>query len=105
MNFSLYATGWSINTFLTKFQQSLSSWGAAIVCIIGTVMVIGSAWHIGKGLMSQGKGQTNWALTILLLIVGGAFMASGGWTLLTNISNGSFDTINALGSFALPFVN
>lgn len=104
MNFSLYAA-WSINSFLTNFQNSLSSWGAAVVMIIGTVMVIGSAWHIGKGLLSQGKGQTNWALTILLLIVGGAFMATGGWTMLTNISNGSFDTINTLGSFALPFVN
>lgn len=104
MNFSLYAS-WSINSFLANFQNSLNSWGEAVVMIIGTVMVIGSAYHIGKGLLSQGKGQTNWALTILLLIVGGAFMVSGGWTMLKNISNGSLETINTLGGFVLPFIN
>lgn len=105
MNFSLFAANWSLNNFLLRLQTSLASWGAMIVMIIGTVMVIASAYHIAKGLMSQGKGQTNWAMTFLLLLVGGAFMASGGWTLLNTMSSGFQDTINTLGGFALPFIN
>lgn len=105
MNFSLFAANWSLNNFLSRLQTSLASWGAMIVMIIGTVMVIAAAYHIAKGLMSHGKGQTNWAMTFLLFLVGGAFMASGGWTLLNTMSSGFQDTINTLGGFALPFIN
>lgn len=105
MNYSLFAANWSLNSFLSNLQNSLASWGAMLVTIIGTVMVIAAAYHIAKGLMSQGKGQTNWAMTFLLLLVGGALMASGGWTLLNTMSIGFQDTINTLGVFALPFIN
>lgn len=105
MNYSVFAANWSLNSFLSNLQHSLASWGAMLVMIIGTVMVISAAYHIAKGLMSQGKGQTNWAMTFLLLLVGGAFMASGGWTLLNTMSSGFQDTINTLGGFALPFIN
>lgn len=110
MDFLLFAansgSGWSLNTFLKKLQESIASWGSLLVMIIGTVMVIGAAYHIAKGLMSQGKGQTNWAMTFLLLLVGGAFMASGGWTLLNTMSGGFQETINTLGApgFALPLI-
>lgn len=107
MDFSLFAaSGWSLNVFLTKLQSSIASWGSLLVMIIGTVMVIGAAYHIAKGLMSQGKGQTNWAMTFLLLLVGGAFMASGGWTLLNTMSSGFQETINTLGGsgFVLPWI-
>lgn len=105
MNYSVFAANWSLNSFLSNLQQSLASWGTMLVMIIGTVMVIAAAYHIAKGLMSQGKGQTNWAMTFLLLLVGGAFMVSGGWTLLNTMSSGFQDTINTLGGFALPFIN
>lgn len=90
---------WDLTSFLTNLGNAMQGWGKIIVFIIGTVMVIASAWFIGKGLMSQGRGQTNWALTILLLIIGGAFMATsfGGWELLKNISEGSKTTIDNLG--------
>lgn len=97
-------TSWSINTFLNNLGQSMQQWGKFIVFAIGGAMVIGAAFFIAKGLMSQGRGQTNWALTILLLIIGGAFMASsfGGWSLLQSISEGSKDTIEDLGGVILP---
>ena len=96
--YSIYLD-WSLNSFLDNFGKSAQTWGEYIVFAIGTFMVIAAAFFIGKGLMSQGRGQTNWALTILLLIIGGALMATGGggWKLLKDISGGSLKTINDLG--------
>ena len=97
---------WSINTFLQNLGSSMQQWGKFIVFVIGGAMVIGAAYFIAKGLMSQGRSQTNWALTILLLIIGGAFMAGsfGGWSLLQSISEGSKDTIEDLGGVILPML-
>ena len=90
---------WDLNSFLQNFGKSAQTWGEYIVFAIGTFMVIAAAFFIAKGLMSQGRGQTNWALTILLLIIGGALMATGGggWKTLTNIAAGSKQTIDQLG--------
>ena len=90
---------WDLNSFLENLGDAMQSWGSLIVFVIGTAMVIGAAFFIAKGLMSQGRGQTNWALTFLLLIVGGAFMASGyaGWDLLVDIADGAHTTIDDLG--------
>lgn len=91
---------WSLNSFLDNLGEAMQHWGALIVFVIGTAMVIGAAFFIAKGLMSQGRGQTNWALTFLLLLIGGAFMATGlgGWDLLVDISDGSKKTIDELGA-------
>lgn len=99
-------TSWSINKFLNNLGLSMQTWGQYIVFAIGGAMVIGAAYFIAKGLMSQGRGQTNWAMTILLLIVGGAFMASatGGWSLLQSIASGSKETIEDLGGVILPML-
>ena len=97
--YSIYLD-WSLNSFLQNFGNAAQDWGKYIVFAIGTFMVIAAAFFIGKGLMSQGRGQTNWALTILLLIIGGALMAGSagpGWDLLKDISGGSLKTINDLG--------
>lgn len=97
---------WNLNSFLNNFGQAAQTWGKYIVFAIGTFMVIAAAFFIAKGLMSQGRGQTNWALTILLLIIGGALMATGGggWQLLQNIAGGSKQTISDLGGTILPFI-
>lgn len=90
---------WDLDSFLTNLGTKMQGWGALIVFVIGTAMVIAAVYFIGKGLMSHGRGQTNWAMTILLLIIGGAFMATGagGWGLLKDIAEGSKQTIDELG--------
>ena len=94
------SSGWSIDNFLNTLGDALHEWGAMIVFIIGTVMVIASVYFIAKGLMSQGRGQTNWAVTILLLILGGVFMSTGlaGWGWLEDVSKGAKQTMDDLGS-------
>lgn len=93
-------SGWSIDTFLDTLGDALHKWGALIVFIIGTVMVIASVYFIAKGLMSQGRGQTNWAVTILMLVLGGVFMSTalGGWDWLKDVSEGARQTMDDLGS-------
>ena len=91
---------WDLDSLLINLGRKMQGWGALIVFVIGTAMVIAAAYFIGKGLMSHGRGQTNCAMTILLLIVGGAFMTTGagGWQILTDIAEGSKHTIDELGS-------
>lgn len=98
---------WDLNSFLNNLGAAMQTWGKMIVFVIGTAMVIASVFLIAKGLMSQGRGQTNWALTLLLLIIGGAFMATGfgGWNLLVDISEGSRQTIDDLGNIVLPILH
>ena len=105
MDFALFAaTGWTIDTFLTNLNNSMTTWGKLLVTTFGTAMVIAAVYHIAKGLMSQGKGQTNWVMVLLLLFVGGAMMATTGWSLIVSMSEGFRQSVNDLGGgFILPF--
>ena len=69
----------SIGTFLSSFQETLARYGSIAVSIIGVAMVVVAIYQIAKGLMSGGKGQTNWVMTILLLLIGGALALTSGW--------------------------
>lgn len=95
------ALAWDLNSFLDSLGGAMQNWGRLIMVIIGVAMLIAAAFFIAKGLMSQGRGQTNWALVILLLVVGGVFFAGGaaggGWDTFINVSNGMNDTFNELG--------
>lgn len=89
---------WSVNGFLNNLNSSLFSWGKVIVVIIGVVMVIVGVFNIAKGLMSGGRGQTNWVVNIALFFLGGALAFSGGWGLVQSVSEGGAKTLNDLGS-------
>lgn len=89
---------WSVNGFLNNLNSSLFSWGKIIVVIIGVVMVIVGVFNIAKGLMSGGRGQTNWVLNLALFFIGGALAFSGGWGLVEGIAAGGAKTLNDLGT-------
>lgn len=59
-------------------------------------MLIAAVWQIAKGLMDQGRGQTNWFMVVLLFLVGGAFMY-GGFNFAENMASGGKKTIEDLG--------
>lgn len=94
--------GASIGQFLASFQATLARYGSIAVSIIGVAMVVVAIYQIAKGLMSGGKGQTNWVMTIALLLIGGALALTSGWktvgqlvetgnTTLDKMSNGQID--------------
>ena len=97
-NIVLEGGGWDVGTFLSNDTKTLGTWGSAFVGLIGIAMLIAAVWQIAKGLMSHGRTQTNWAVAILLLIVGGAFAFGGGWGLVTDIARGGERTIRDAGT-------
>lgn len=88
---------WDIGTFLRNATKTIKQWGSYLIILIGVVLIIVSIWQIAKGLISHGKGQTNWAVAIIMLIIGGALMA-GGFGLVSTIASGGGQTINELGA-------
>lgn len=86
----------SIGALLTNSTHTLQGWGGSFIILIGVVMIISAVWHIAKGLMDQGRGQTNWFMVVLLLIVGGAF-TWGGFNFVSGLASGGKKTIEDLG--------
>lgn len=94
----LGAAKWDLGSFLKNSQTTLTNWIGLAVTIVGIVAVAYAIWQIVSGLMSQGKKQTNWAVAIILLLVGGALSASGGFKFVQDIAAGGQKTITDLGS-------
>lgn len=91
--------GWDLNTFLGNLGTAMKEWGRLIMIVLGVAMLIAASFFIAKGLMSQGRGQTNWALVILLFVIGGVFLAGGvgGWNTFIDMSDGMNNTVQKLG--------
>ena len=87
----------SIGEFLKATTETLANYGQILIALIGVAMVIISIFQIAKNLISHGKGQTNWVITIALLVIGGAFAVTGGWALIGNIATGARNTLSTLG--------
>lgn len=94
---------WDLGSFLQHATETLKQWGGYLIILIGVVMVVFSVYQIAKGLISHGKTQTNWAVAIILLVLGGAFMV-GGFQFVANIASGGRKTIEDLGQTILPML-
>lgn len=70
-------TTWTFDNFVNNARDKIGSIGAGIVVLMGMIMLVVGAVKIGKGLMTHGQGQTNWVINILLIVVGGLFVAFG----------------------------
>lgn len=88
---------WDIASFLTNSATSLRSWGNILIVLIGVALIIWSAVQIARGLMSKNGQQVSWPKNIIMLIVGGAFVA-GGFALMSTLASGGKDTIVGLGN-------
>lgn len=91
---------WDLRTFLTNSFDTLGEWFSLAIMILGLVAVAFAAWQIVTGLMSQGRKQTNWGLSIGLLLVGGALSATTGFEFIQGIAGGGRKTIEDLGGNA-----
>lgn len=99
MNLLMTMSGtWSMDTFLTNVQGSMESWGQILIMIVGIVMVIAGVVKLAMGMMNSGRGQTNWILTIGLIVVGGILAFAGGWDMLVGIGQGAKNTLDDLGT-------
>lgn len=86
----------SITNILKSASDTASTWGRYFLVVLGIVMVIYGVYQIGKGMMSGGRGQTNWAMAIGCIILGGALAVNGGWKFVVNIAQGSGNELNEM---------
>jgi uncharacterized membrane protein len=91
------ASDWDLRNFLNNSFSTLGEWFSLAVMILGIVAVAYAIWQIVSGLMSHGKKQTNWAVSIMLLLVGGALSMTTGFEFVQNIASGGKTTIEDLG--------
>lgn len=91
------STNWTISGFLSALQKSALNYVKIIILIVGVVMVGVGIYQVAKNLISHGKGQTNWVITALLIVVGGTLMLGTGWDVIKNIANGSKQTLDDMG--------
>lgn len=88
---------WTISGFLGALQRSAMNYVKIIILIVGIVMVGVGIYQVAKNLISHGKGQTNWVITALLIIVGGTLMLGSGWDVIKNVSKGGSNTLDDMG--------
>jgi len=91
------AGDWDLRTFLTNSFDTLGEWFSLAIMILGIIAVAYAIWQIVTGLMSHGKKQVNWAVTIILLLVGGALSMATGFDFVRGIAEGGRATIEDLG--------
>lgn len=97
MNLLSMPMAWDLGSFLQNATSTLKKWGGYLIILIGVVMVVWSVVMIARGLISHGKTQVSWPVAIILLILGGAFMA-GGFSFVEKIASGGKQTIEDLGN-------
>jgi uncharacterized membrane protein len=85
----------AITNIINNAQGQVQTVGGAILSILGAVALIVAGYKIVTGLISHGKKETNWFVVIILIIVGGALLASG-FGLMQSISNFGEEAINEL---------
>ena len=83
----------SIGTFIQTMGKNIGSWVKMIVMIIGVIMVGAGIYQTAKNLISHGKGQTNWIVTLALIIIGAILMLSGGWEFIQTFSGAGEKTL------------
>lgn len=90
-------TKWSLQNLLQNGQTMVKSLGSALLALLGIIMVVVAGVKIAKGLMGgQNSPPPNWIMIIVLLIVGGAFAATG-IGLISNIASGGASQVKKLG--------
>lgn len=93
------AKAFDIGTFLSNSSSTLGKWFSLAAIIIGLVAIIYAIWQIASGLMSHGKKQVNWFVTVALLLFGGMLTFSGGgFDYVKGIAGGGQKTIEDLGT-------
>lgn len=91
------SANWSFGKMLGAFQKTAVNYVKIIAMIVGIIMVGVGIYQIAKNLISHGKGQTNWVITFLLIIVGGTLALSSGWGVVGNLVKGGQDTLDNMG--------
>lgn len=93
---------WSVTSLLAGGAQTLQTWGALILFILGCAAIIAGTYKLVTGLVSHGQKQTSWVVVILLILVGGVLTvgsALNAWQFVAGTVAGTgFKTLDDLGT-------
>lgn len=98
------AGSWDVGSFLTNSSSTLTTWFNAGLLVLGLIAVAWATWQIVSGLMSHGKKQVNWGVSIILLLVGGVLASATGFDFMQGIASGGKKTIEDLGTGGTIFM-
>lgn len=93
---------WDLGSFFSNLAAKGKEWGGWFLLFLGVVLIVVGVFHIVKAFMSQGRGQTNWFMTIAMILVGGFLCAAGTtgtavFNKMTKLANVGSGTIESLG--------
>lgn len=89
---------WDLQSFLENSTDYLMIVGGALLALVGGAAVIWGFVNVMRKLFGGQSGQQiQWFTTILLIIVGGAFLV-GGITVALNFASGAGDTVTGFGT-------
>lgn len=90
--------GFDLGQFFKNLMEKGKEWGAWFIGFLGVILVIWGIVNVVKAFISQGRGQTNWLLTIGMILVGGFLIGiAGAWDNLQKFLDMGTATINDLG--------
>lgn len=89
---------WDLMSFLQNAKSYIQSAGGALLMLLGAVGLVWGGVLLIKKLMGnpQTSQQTGWGTIVLLILVGGA-LGTGGWNLISTVGSGGQTTIMELG--------
>ncbi|MGW6600529.1 hypothetical protein [Streptomyces sp. NPDC055036] len=96
---SLPSAAWDLTSFLQNAKPQIQVWGGLLLMLFGTAgLVWGGVLWIKKLMANpQSAGQQQSWLTIVLLVLVGGALGTGGWELISTIGSGGQQTITDLG--------
>lgn len=102
----LASGAWDLQSFLQNAKNYVQTAGGALLMLVGTAALVWGGVLLVKKLMSpaQGGQHTSWGTIVMLVLIGGA-LATGGWTLISKVGSGGQTTITQLGGGSIVRVH
>lgn len=85
--------------FLDNAAGYVKTIGHYLMILAGVILVIVAVVQIAKGLAGGGRGQVNWVMSIICLLVGG-LLIFGGWNMATKVASLGAGTIEQVANGA-----
>lgn len=93
----MYYLSWDLGSFFSNLALKGKEYGQYFVVFLGVILIIAGLYQIVKGLMSHGRGQTNWGIAAACILIGGFMAGITSWDSIQNFTNMGSATIDTLG--------
>lgn len=77
MKLTMVKASFDLGTFFQNLTTLGKVWGGYFVMFLGVVLCLVGVYQIVRGFIQHGRGQTNWLMVFVMILVGGFFFNSG----------------------------